>query len=308
MLAYVLAFAIGVGSILFYVIAFLFPEIHRKNDFIWSGVGFFYALVLWVFARRITGGLLLGHIASVALLGWLGWQTLSLRQQLTPKAQQTPVPSSEAVQAGIQEQVTKLSLPQRLGQIATSLGGIFSGLKGGEKKASESETKESVGLDKAAIDAIADADSTTTLETVAQERATTETAAKTETPTQATPEVTPVGEKEAETPTQATPEVTPVGEKEAETPTQATPEVTPVGEIQAETPTEQPKEAVTETTETETEAIPPNPPSAELEADAQPETEAKNPPPVAEIAPDAELAPPAEPPATEKPPSTPGES
>ena len=290
MLAYVLAFAIGVGSILFYVIAFLFPEIHRKNDFIWSGVGFFYALVLWVFARRITGGLLLGHIASVALLGWLGWQTLSLRQQLTPKAQQTPVPSSEAVQAGIQEQVTKLSLPQRLGQIATSLGGIFSGLKGGEKKASESETKESVGLDKAAIDAIADADSTTTLETVAQERATTETAAKTETPTQATPEVTPVGEKEAETPTQATPEVT------------------PVGEIQAETPTEQPKEAVTETTETETEAIPPNPPSAELEADAQPETEAKNPPPVAEIAPDAELAPPAEPPATEKPPSTPGES
>lgn len=94
MLAYVLALAIGLGSIAIYLVAFFFPEIHRKNDFIWSGVGLFYALVIWVFAQRITGGLLLGHVASVALLYWFGWQTLSLRQQLTPKAQQTPIPSA----------------------------------------------------------------------------------------------------------------------------------------------------------------------------------------------------------------------
>lgn len=129
MLAHVLALTVGLGSIAIYLAAFFFPEIHRKNDFIWSGIGLFYALMLWVFAPRITGGLLLGHIASVALLVWFGWQTLSLRRQLAPSAQQTPVPSTEAVQNTIQEQVTKLSLPERLGQIQSRLGGIFSGAK-----------------------------------------------------------------------------------------------------------------------------------------------------------------------------------
>ena len=73
MLAYVLALVVGLGSLAIYISAFFFPEIHRKNDFIWSGVGLFYALVLWVFAPRISGGLLLGHVASVALVGlvWL---------------------------------------------------------------------------------------------------------------------------------------------------------------------------------------------------------------------------------------------
>ncbi|MFH7029890.1 MAG: Ycf66 family protein [Heteroscytonema crispum UTEX LB 1556] len=129
MLAYFLALAVGLGSFAIYMAAFFFPEIHRKNDFIWSGVGLFYALVLWVFARRITGGLLLGHIASVALLGSFGWQTLSLRRQLTPQAQQTPVPSADAVKSTVQEQVTKLSLPQRLAQLQQGLGSAFGGVK-----------------------------------------------------------------------------------------------------------------------------------------------------------------------------------
>jgi cell division protein FtsL len=129
MLAYVLALAIGLGSIAIYLAAFFFPEIHRKNDFIWSGVGLFYALVLWVFAQRITGGLLLGHVASVALLYWFGWQTLSLRQQLTPKVQQTQIPSAEEVKTNLQQQVTKLSLQERLAQLQNSLGNIFSGAK-----------------------------------------------------------------------------------------------------------------------------------------------------------------------------------
>jgi hypothetical protein len=129
MLAYVLALAIGLGSIAIYLVAFFFPEIHRKNDFIWSGVGLFYALVIWVFAQRITGGLLLGHVASVALLYWFGWQTLSLRQQLTPKAQQTPIPSAQEVKTTIQEQVTKLSLPERLAQVQNSVANIFGGVK-----------------------------------------------------------------------------------------------------------------------------------------------------------------------------------
>lgn len=87
-------------------------------------------------------GLLLGHIASVALLVWFGWQTLSLRRQLAPSAQQTPVPSTEAVQNTIQEQVTKLSLPQRLGQIQSSIGGIFSGAKNRVQETVSKKTPE----------------------------------------------------------------------------------------------------------------------------------------------------------------------
>ena len=88
MLPYVLALVIGLGSFAYYMAAFFFPEVHRKSDFFWSGVGFFYALVLWVCAGRITGAVLLSQLASVSLLGWLGWQTLMLRRQLAlPEAQ-----------------------------------------------------------------------------------------------------------------------------------------------------------------------------------------------------------------------------
>ncbi|MBE9206369.1 hypothetical protein IQ244_07550 [Nostoc sp. LEGE 06077] len=130
MLAYVLALVVGLGSLLLYVSAFFFPEIHRKNDFIWSGVGLFYALVLWVFAPHIGGGLLLGHVASVALLVWFGWQTLSLRRQVTPQLQQTPVPSSAAVKTSLQEQVTKLSLQERFGKLQQGLSSTLGGVKG----------------------------------------------------------------------------------------------------------------------------------------------------------------------------------
>ncbi|QSJ16709.1 hypothetical protein JYQ62_34360 [Nostoc sp. UHCC 0702] len=129
MLAYILALVVGLGSLALYISAFFFPEIHRKNDFIWSGVGLFYALVLWVFAQRISGGLLLGHVASVALLVWFGWQTLSLRRQTTPQLQQTPVPSPETVKTNIQEQINKFSIQERLGQLQQSIGNTFSGVK-----------------------------------------------------------------------------------------------------------------------------------------------------------------------------------
>ncbi|MDH6064582.1 Ycf66 family protein [Umezakia ovalisporum] len=138
MLAYVLAFVVGLGSLALYIAAFFFPEIHRKNDFIWSGLGLFYALVLWVFAPRISGGLLLGHVASVAVLVSFVWQTLSLRRQLTPQTEQTPVPSAETLKTGIQDQMTKLSLPERLTQVQRSIGSALSGVKG---KAQQTITK-----------------------------------------------------------------------------------------------------------------------------------------------------------------------
>lgn len=84
MLTILLALAVGLGSFALYMSAFFYPEVYRKGDLIWSGVGLFYALVLLVCADRITGGVLLGQMASVSLIGWFGWQTLTGRLGYTP--------------------------------------------------------------------------------------------------------------------------------------------------------------------------------------------------------------------------------
>ncbi|NET38858.1 MAG: hypothetical protein F6K19_43900 [Cyanothece sp. SIO1E1] len=91
---HLLALTVGLGSFALYMTAFFFPELYRRNDLSWSGVGILYALVLWFCASQITGGLLLGQTAGVALLAWLGWQNLTLRYAITPAEQQTPLPDS----------------------------------------------------------------------------------------------------------------------------------------------------------------------------------------------------------------------
>jgi len=79
MLAFILAIAVALASMIFFLSAFFAPRLHRQDDFFWSGVGFFYALVLWVCARRLTGGVLLGQLAAVTLILGFAWQTLRLR-------------------------------------------------------------------------------------------------------------------------------------------------------------------------------------------------------------------------------------
>jgi Ycf66 protein N-terminus. len=93
MLAYILAITVGLASFGLYMAAFFFPEVHRKSDFVWSGVGLFYGLILWACAGRITGAVLLGQVASVSLLVWLGWEVLTLRRTATPVTEQTPIPA-----------------------------------------------------------------------------------------------------------------------------------------------------------------------------------------------------------------------
>lgn len=78
-------------------------------------------------------------MASVALLIWFGWQTLSLRRQVTPLAQQTAVPSPEVVQSTIQEQAAKFSLQEKFAQLQQGVSGTFSGLK---NKVQKTDTKK----------------------------------------------------------------------------------------------------------------------------------------------------------------------
>lgn len=80
MLSYALAIAVALSSLVLFSTAFLMSDIHRQDDFLWSGVGLFYALVLWFCARNITGAVLLGQAAAATMLVSYSWQTLKLRK------------------------------------------------------------------------------------------------------------------------------------------------------------------------------------------------------------------------------------
>jgi hypothetical protein len=277
MLAYVLALVISLGSLAIFLAAFFFPEVHRKEDFIWSGVGLFYALVLWVCAGRITGGVLLGQLASVALLGWFGWQTLSLRRALALPEQRTPI--SPELQAKLQG-ASIGGLGQKLQQPISNL------LKKKKPKAqtaqSPSETVKPGQQKKTAPSA-----STTTVEAV------TSGATDTSSPASA-PEAT------ADT-TDSSNVVTIIDSRT--TPTETAPtEAATTEEISSETQVDEPVAERGEVSESP-ELVRPNPPNPELVEAAQksapsetPNSSAQAAIPVEEIAPDAELAPPAEPP------------
>lgn len=135
MLAHILALAVGLVSFALYMSAFFFPEAYRKSDLTWSGIGLFYALVLWVCAGRITGGVLLGQTASVALLGWLGWQTINLRRELAPSALRTPLPGeTKTIVQAVQFKLGELRSRWRetgLARQTNRLTGTIAGWTGG---------------------------------------------------------------------------------------------------------------------------------------------------------------------------------
>jgi Ycf66 protein N-terminus len=79
MLTYLLAAIVAIASLGLYALTFFLPAFKRERDLIWSGVGVFYALVLWICAEQVRGGLLLGQISSVAIIGWLGWEAFGAR-------------------------------------------------------------------------------------------------------------------------------------------------------------------------------------------------------------------------------------
>jgi hypothetical protein len=124
MLAYVLAIVVAIGSFSFYMTAFFVPEMHRRQDFLWSGLGLFYAVVLWFCAGRITGAVLLGQTVSVALLGGLGWHALALRRDLTPATVRTPIAWSDVEQWG-QTLQRFLSEQLQLGSASATLKALW---------------------------------------------------------------------------------------------------------------------------------------------------------------------------------------
>jgi hypothetical protein len=143
MLVYVLALLVGLGSFALYMVAFFLPEVHRRYDFIWSGVGLFYALALWIYAGRITGGVLLGQVACVTLLGWLGWQTLTMRRQLVDPDTQTPLPTVEELRAGLDVLGTSEGRSQLLDQASLTFKQVKTGMQGAIATAQNQDNSQS---------------------------------------------------------------------------------------------------------------------------------------------------------------------
>ena len=82
MLAYTLSVTAGLASLFFYLSAFFFPRLHRKDDFFWSALGLFYSLSLWIGVEKITGGILLGQLCILILVLSFGWQNFRLRNKV----------------------------------------------------------------------------------------------------------------------------------------------------------------------------------------------------------------------------------
>lgn len=87
-----LVWTIALGSLSIFLAGVIFPELSRKNDLIWVGVGLLYALILSANKANMGAGLIVGQMAGVSLTVWLGWQTMTQRRELTAPDKKTPVP------------------------------------------------------------------------------------------------------------------------------------------------------------------------------------------------------------------------
>ena len=112
MLSYALAIAVALSSLVLFLTAFVMSDIHRKDDFLWSGVGLLYALILWFCARNITGTVLLGQVAASILLISFCWQTLKLRKAIANPERASEISNFSVLQATMGLLNRKKSQPQ----------------------------------------------------------------------------------------------------------------------------------------------------------------------------------------------------
>ncbi|BCX13084.1 MAG: hypothetical protein KatS3mg067_2022 [Thermosynechococcus sp.] len=130
MLTNLLAWSMAIASLGLYLLGFFLPELYRRFDLVASGAGLFFALTLWIYGDRIGGGLLLGTTAAVALILWLGGQTLSYRWQLTHPGDRTDTQKAQALWQKVQS-----LLPEgTFAKISEPLKGLVSRLGSGFRK------------------------------------------------------------------------------------------------------------------------------------------------------------------------------
>jgi len=150
MLAYFLAILVAITSLVLYLNAFIRPKIHRKDDFLWSGLGLFYALVLWVCAGRMTGGVLLGQVAGVAVAIAFVWENIQLRSTITAQAESNQVLEGFSVLSFIVQSLTKLSQLGKKKAVSTPLRETKTENK--ETKVETTETQENKEEVKSPVD------------------------------------------------------------------------------------------------------------------------------------------------------------
>jgi Ycf66 protein N-terminus len=109
MLPYFLATFMAIISLILYLNAFISPKIHRQDDFLWSGLGLFYALILWICSGRITGAVLLGQLAIIAVAIAFIWENRQLRKIITAESESNEVLEGVSLLSLITVFYTKLS-------------------------------------------------------------------------------------------------------------------------------------------------------------------------------------------------------
>ncbi|WP_373480836.1 Ycf66 family protein [Geminocystis sp.] len=109
MLAYFLATIMAIISLTLYLNAFISPKIHRQDDFLWSGLGLFYSLTLWICAGRITGAVLLGQFAVTFIAIAFIWENRQLRKVITANADSNQVLEGFSVLSLMLTSLSKLS-------------------------------------------------------------------------------------------------------------------------------------------------------------------------------------------------------
>ncbi len=109
MLAYFLAGIMAFISLVLLSNGMISPKIHRQDDFLWSGLGLFYALVLWICAGRFTGAVLLGQLAGVAVTIAFMWENRQLRKVITAQSDSNTVLEGFSILSFVAESVAKIS-------------------------------------------------------------------------------------------------------------------------------------------------------------------------------------------------------
>ena len=109
MLAYFLATIMAIISLTLYLNAFIRPKFHRQDDFLWSGLGLFYSLTLWICAGRITGAVLLGQFAVTFIAIAFIWENRQLRKVITANADSNQVLEGFSVLSLMLTSLSKLS-------------------------------------------------------------------------------------------------------------------------------------------------------------------------------------------------------